>query len=42
MTHTEIVGLVPAEALIDSARFYLQLNGFSPDQVLENRLTGSD
>jgi glutamate formiminotransferase len=42
ITHTEIVGLVPAEALIDSARFYLQLNGFSPDQVLENRLTGSD
>ena len=38
VTHSEIVGLVPAEALMEAAQFYLQLNGFSPDQVLENRL----
>lgn len=36
---SEVVGLVPNEALVDTARFYLQLDGFSLDQVLENRLT---
>lgn len=35
---SEIVGLVPAQALIDSAEHYLQLTGFSPRQVLETRL----
>lgn len=35
---SEIVGLVPAAALDDSARFYLQLERFTPDQILENRL----
>jgi len=38
VTHSEAVGLVPAEALMEAAQFYLQLDGFSPDQVLENRL----
>jgi glutamate formiminotransferase len=38
VTHCEIVGLLPAQALFDTAQFYLQLAGFSPDQVLENRL----
>jgi glutamate formiminotransferase len=33
-----MVGLIPNEALVDVARFYLQLDGFSPDQILENRL----
>jgi glutamate formiminotransferase len=33
------VGLLPAEALIDAARFYLQLTDLSPNQVLENRLS---
>ena len=40
ITRSEIVGLLPAEALFDAAQFYLQLAGFSPDQVLENRLSG--
>ena len=35
---SEIVGLVPSAALIDAARFYLQLEGFRPEQVLEARL----
>jgi glutamate formiminotransferase len=35
---SEIVGLVPNEALLDAARFYLQLDSFSSDQILENRL----
>ena len=35
---SELVGLIPQEALVDSAVWYLQLDGFKPDQVLENRL----
>jgi len=35
---SEVVGLIPNEALVDTARFYLQLDGFSPKQILENRL----
>jgi glutamate formiminotransferase len=35
---SEIVGLVPAQALLDSAEHYLQLTGFSTAQVLETRL----
>ena len=35
---SEVVGLIPNEALVDAARFYLQLDGFSLDQILENRL----
>ncbi len=40
VTRCEIVGLLPAQALFDAARFYLQLHDFSIDQVLENRLAG--
>jgi len=39
--HTELVGLIPQEALIDSAVWYMQLDGFSPEQVLESRLFAS-
>lgn len=39
ITHSEIVGLLPAEALVDAAQFYLQLAGFTPGQILENRLS---
>jgi glutamate formiminotransferase len=35
---SEIVGLVPAAALTASAAWYLQLEGFSDDQILENKL----
>ena len=35
---SEIVGLVPAAALTGAAEHYLQLSGFSTDQVLESRL----
>ncbi|HMJ86428.1 MAG TPA: glutamate formimidoyltransferase [Vicinamibacterales bacterium] len=35
---SEIVGLVPAAALNAAAEFYLQIDGFKPDQILENRL----
>jgi glutamate formiminotransferase len=35
---SEIVGLVPAAALVAAAEHYLQLEGFRRDQVLETRL----
>lgn len=35
---SEIIGLVPMEALIDTASYYLGLEGFSMDQVLESRI----
>lgn len=39
---SEVVGLVPADALIDCAEFYLRLENFKRDQVLENRLSESE
>jgi glutamate formiminotransferase len=41
VTRSEVVGLIPNDALIEAARFYLQLEGFSQEQILENRLTTS-
>jgi len=35
---SEIVGLVPSAGLTGAAEFYLQLEGFNADQVLENKL----
>jgi glutamate formiminotransferase / 5-formyltetrahydrofolate cyclo-ligase len=35
---SEIVGLVPSAALLQSAEYFLQLEGFSGAQVLENKL----
>ena len=35
---SEIVGLVPAAALISTAAQYLQLSAFTPNQILENKL----
>ncbi len=35
---SEIIGLVPMEALIDTASYYLGLEDFSMDQVLEARI----
>ena len=35
---SEVVGLVPAAALMASAEYYLQIEGFSGEQVLENKL----
>ncbi|TET81967.1 MAG: glutamate formimidoyltransferase [Anaerolineales bacterium] len=36
--HSELVGLIPQSALVDSAQWYLQLDQFELDQVLETRL----
>jgi len=35
---SEIVGLVPMDALVDAAEFYLKLENFSREQILEKRL----
>ncbi|MEE9592586.1 MAG: glutamate formiminotransferase, partial [Thermoplasmata archaeon] len=35
---SEIVGLVPLEALLDAAEGYLRLEDFQRDQILERRL----
>lgn len=35
---TELIGLVPQQALLDVANWYLQLEDFNSNQVLENRL----
>jgi glutamate formiminotransferase len=39
---SEIVGLVPSEALFDAAAHYLRLEGFTPDQVLERKMRASE
>ncbi len=36
--HSELVGLIPQEALVDAAVWYTQLDHFSSDQILESRL----
>jgi len=36
--HTEVVGLIPQEALIDAAAWYLQLDPLEPQQILEQRM----
>ncbi len=35
---SEVIGLVPMEALVDTAAYYLGLEGFSMEQVLEYRI----
>jgi glutamate formiminotransferase len=41
-TESEIVGLVPEDALLDAAEHYLQLNRFKRSQVLERRLSEAE
>jgi glutamate formiminotransferase / formiminotetrahydrofolate cyclodeaminase len=36
--HSELVGLIPQEALVDAAVWYTQLDSFSKEQILETRL----
>ena len=36
--HSELVGLIPQDALVDAAVWYTQLDQFSLDQILEARL----
>lgn len=39
---SELVGLVPQKALLDAAAWYLQLEDFETQQVLENRLLAKE
>ena len=36
--HSELVGLIPQEALVDTAVWYTQMDQFEPSQILENKL----
>ncbi len=38
VTRSELVGLIPQQALVDSAVWYLQLDGFRAEQILESRI----
>jgi glutamate formiminotransferase len=35
---SELIGLIPQQALFDAAKWYLQLDGLRPDHVLETKL----
>ena len=35
VTSSEVVGYLPLQALVDSAEYYLQLEDFKADQILE-------
>lgn len=37
--NTELVGLIPQEAIVDTAVWYTQMDLFSPDQVLEQKMS---
>jgi glutamate formiminotransferase/formiminotetrahydrofolate cyclodeaminase len=37
--HSELVGLIPEDALVDAAIWYTQLDQFEPGQILERRLS---
>lgn len=39
--HSEIVGLIPNQALVSAAQWYLQLDGLEADQLLESRIYSS-
>ncbi|MEW6287804.1 MAG: glutamate formimidoyltransferase [Chloroflexota bacterium] len=40
--HSELVGLIPQDALVDAAVWYTQLDGFHKEQILESRLYSAE
>lgn len=38
VVETEVYGMIPVNAILESAAYYLQITGFDPEQVLELRL----
>lgn len=36
--HTELIGLIPQSAVLDAAGWYLQLDAFGPERILETQL----
>lgn len=41
VTSSEVIGLIPSDAIIDVADFYLRLENFSRNQVLEHKLAAA-
>ena len=39
--HTELVGLIPQDALVNAARWYMQMDQFDDSQILEKRLSAA-
>jgi glutamate formiminotransferase/formiminotetrahydrofolate cyclodeaminase len=39
--HSELVGLIPQDALVEAAQWYLQLDQFEPEQILEKRINAA-
>ncbi len=39
--HSELVGMIPQDALVDSAVWYMQLDQFEPAQILEKKMQAS-
>jgi len=39
ITHAELVGMIPQQALTDAAQWYLQLDNLKPEMILENRVS---
>ncbi|MBM4422319.1 MAG: glutamate formimidoyltransferase [Chloroflexi bacterium] len=42
ITRSELVGMIPQAALVDSAQWYWQLDGLQDDQIFENKLAAAD
>ncbi len=40
VAESEVIGLVPMDAMIEASRFYLQLNEFKTEQILEKKVWG--
>ena len=38
VVETEVYGMIPAAALLESASYYMQIANFDPKQVIELRL----
>jgi glutamate formiminotransferase/formiminotetrahydrofolate cyclodeaminase len=38
ITYAELIGMIPEQALIDTARWYLQLDRFDEEQILERKI----
>ncbi len=39
VARSELIGMIPQGALVDSAQWYLQLDNLKPEQIIENRLS---
>lgn len=42
VTYSELIGLAPQAFFVDAARWYLQLDRFEPDQILEYRIQAAE